>query len=116
MLTLLLACGLPPIALAAPFCLNFPGGTSQCVYSDGPQCAKEAAKQSGSCTVNPREVTTPTGTGFCLITGEGAVARCGYADGLTCARDAILQKGNCLESKNQYKRQVPDDYQPNVGR
>ena len=47
-------------ALAAPFCLVIPTATPQCMYVDGATCAAEAARQSGSCQVNPAEVRIPT--------------------------------------------------------
>lgn len=109
---------LPSItASAAPFCMNIPGATSQCIYYDGAQCQRDSARQNGSCDPNPSEIRpTKTGLGtFCMITPDGA-QRCGYGDGTVCSREAILQKGVCAKAEGTGPKVRPDDYNINANR
>jgi hypothetical protein len=104
-------------AMAAPFCLAVPGGSPQCMYVDGNQCAAEAARQNGSCIPNPAVGALPTSRvgEYCMILPIG-FTHCGYADGLACARDALQQHGVCAKSEGTLPQQVPDPFVPNAGR
>jgi hypothetical protein len=107
----------PISAIAAPYCLVLPNGAPLCMYVDGASCASDAARQNGSCQVNPAEVRLPTSRvgQYCLIMPTGS-SRCGYADGNLCAHDALAQKGACVLSAGATTERIPDAYAPNAGR
>ena len=105
-------------AHAAPFCLNLPGGGSQCIYADGESCARDANRATnGSCTVNPRELRLEPGTGgdYCVVSGEGATM-CGYADPTSCAHEASLHRSVCAKAPTREPQQLPNTFAPNAGR
>jgi len=110
---------MPVSAFAAPFCMNIPGTASQCIYVDGAQCARDAARQNGSCDVNPREVRPSARVAisgnYCVVTPEGG-SRCGYADGENCGRDALIQHGVCTKAVGTGPKQRPDQYNINANR
>jgi hypothetical protein len=110
--------GTPVVAMAAPFCLTMPAGsTPQCIYFDGAQCAREATRQNGECGLNAQEVSVPpSGTGtYCIVTVGGG-STCGYGDGTDCSRVAQRQKGVCVKSAGTPPKTIPDPYAPNAGR
>lgn len=104
-------------AVAAPFCLEVPGGTPQCIYVDGNECQTEANRQNGACQPNPTETSVPTSRigEYCLLLPAG-FTHCGYADGIACARDATQQHGVCTKSAGTIPQQLPDPFVPNAGR
>jgi hypothetical protein len=104
-------------AMAAPFCLEVPGGVPQCIYVDGNQCSTEANRQNGACLPNPAETSLPTSRigEFCMILPIG-FTQCGYADGIACSQDALKQHGICTKSAGTLPQQVPDPFVPNAGR
>ncbi len=104
-------------AMAAPFCLEIPGGTPQCIYVDGNECQVQANRQNGACVPNVAETTLPTSRvgEFCMILPIG-FTHCGYADGIACAQDALKQHGVCTKSAGTLPQQVPDPFVPNAGR
>jgi hypothetical protein len=104
-------------AMAAPFCLDIPGGTPQCMYVDGNECQRDAVRQNGSCVPNPAVNSVPTSRigEFCMILPIG-FTHCGYSDGTACAQDALKQHGVCTKSAGTLPQQIPDPYVPNAGR
>jgi hypothetical protein len=104
-------------AIAAPFCMVIPNAAPQCMYYDGAQCAHDAARQNGSCDVNPAEVKVAASRigDYCLVMPSG-YSVCGYSDGTVCARDALLQKGACARAAGALPQQLPNAYDPNAGR
>ncbi len=104
-------------AMAAPFCLEVPGGTPQCMYVDGNECQADAARQNGACVPNVTESALPSSRvgEFCMILPVG-FTHCGYADGIACAQDALKQHGVCTKSAGSLRQQVPDPFVPNAGR
>jgi hypothetical protein len=108
----------PALAVAAPFCLNFNnGGTPECIYFDGAQCARDAARQNAECGVNGNDIKVPpSGSGtYCVVTVGGG-STCGYGDGGDCSRVALRQKGVCVKSEGTPPKAIPDPYAPNAGR
>src|ERR1700761_4489472 len=104
-------------AMAAPFCLQMPGGALQCIYADGNECSNDANKQNGACVPNPGETAVPISGGvgeYCMILPAGST-RCGYADGIACSQDALKQHGVCTKRAGTIPQQVPDSFVPNAG-
>jgi hypothetical protein len=102
---------------AAPFCLALNGTAPQCMYVDGNECQRDAARQNGACVPNPANWTTPSSRvgEYCMILPIG-LTHCGYADGIACSQDALKQHGVCTKSAGTLPQQVPDPYVPNAGR
>lgn len=110
--------GTPVVTMAAPFCLIFNGGgTPECIYYDGAQCARDAVRQNAECGVNGQEIKVPpSGTGtYCVVIVSGG-STCGYGDGTDCSRVAQQQKGVCVKSEGTPPKITPDPYAPNAGR
>jgi hypothetical protein len=102
-------------AFAAPFCMVITGTSPLCMYYDGTQCAKDAARQNGACEPNPNELRAATSNygDYCMVTPEGA-SRCGYSDGTICSRDALIQKGVCTKAAGTGPKVRPDQYDTNA--
>lgn len=89
---------MPISAMAAPYCLQNQALPPQCIYDDPGDCARNATKQGGTCSVNSKETTLRTGFGnYCVVSSNGA-ANCFYHDRQTCTTAAQQAHGMCTEA------------------
>jgi hypothetical protein len=98
-------------AHASPLCVEVTGLPLQCLYSDPASCQHEAERQSGICTANPAEFTTPVGgSAFCVVE-SGNVATCAYADRATCASDARHKNATCIAATPAQPPKASDPFE-----
>jgi len=114
---LLLLCLLIPVrGNAAPICLQTQALGPQCIYYDAAECRKEAGRQGGICSANPKEVRVSPNVGqYCLLTSEH-VSLCVYSDRTSCDRDAARQGAVCAYSTGVAPSGAPDPYARIEGR
>jgi len=92
-LALLLALGVAPTVMAAPFCAVFSFG-KQCYYYSLAQCQRAAGSQ-GACIINEDEVKPPSGSArFCVVNSWGT--QCHYYDANSCRQAASSSGGACV--------------------
>lgn len=95
---LLLGMGLPPVAEAAPFCMQLGGIPPQCLYADPSSCQREASRNGGRCAVNPAEFKAPVNAlPYCLVESGGS-ASCVFSDYSSCQREVARRGGACIAS------------------
>ena len=110
LLSLLIGVIVPARAVAAPFCIENQALPPQCIYYDARECRKEAQRQNGVCSANPREVRlTPNVGQYCMVTSE-LVSLCVYADRGPCEDDARRQNGTCTSAPQIAPVGAPDPY------
>ena len=96
--SILLGLLIPVAGHAAPFCLGNESVPPQCIYYDANSCRKEAIRQGGICSANPRELHVSINIGkYCLVT-SGQVSLCVYLDRAHCDADAARQNGACVSA------------------
>jgi hypothetical protein len=101
-------------AHAALFCVEAIGISPQCLYDDARQCRQQALRDSGTCLVNPKAVTsTIGGERFCVVT-ENGLARCIFSDVANCEREAQLGNSVCMRNINPRENQNPYRYELNT--
>jgi hypothetical protein len=105
-----LALAAPPIALAAPFCVQTQAIPPQCIFVDAGSCNERATQLGGTCTINPGEVHVSAGLGhYCLLTSS-RVSDCIYADRGACESEAQHQHGVCIDAPNRPESPRADPY------
>jgi hypothetical protein len=95
---------------AAPICLQTQAIAPQCIYYDANQCRRDANRQGGICSANPREIRdTPNVGQYCLLTSE-RVSLCVYSDRASCDADAARQNAACTYATGRRPSGAPDPY------
>jgi hypothetical protein len=113
--TVLLGLLMPIGAHAAPFCIGSEALPPQCIYYDANSCAKEALRQGGICSANPKEVRMTTNVGqYCVVTGQ-QVALCYYSDRQSCTTAATRLQGACMSRPELAPSGAPDPYSSTAG-
>jgi hypothetical protein len=102
-------------AHAAPFCLGSEAIPPQCIYYDANSCSKEAIRQGGACSANPKEVRITTNVGqYCVVTSQ-QVTLCYYSDRGSCTNAAARQQGVCISRPDMAPSAAPDPFSSTAG-
>jgi hypothetical protein len=106
---------IPVGAQAAPFCIGSEAVPPQCIYYDANSCSKEAVRQGGICSANPKEVRITTNVGqYCVVTSQ-QVALCYYSDRASCANAATRLQGACISRPDVAPSGAPDPFSSTAG-
>lgn len=91
------------------FCLNAPGMQPQCIFYSADACREKTSKISqGFCSVNPDELTVPSGPRlWCLVTSD-RLKECFYDNLRSCEQSARTKNAICVRTdKNTATKYIP---------
>jgi hypothetical protein len=97
-------------ALAAPFCIENQALPPECNYYDASQCQTDAARQGGTCSANPQQLTLQPGIGQYCVTNSYGVSSCVYPDRGSCTAEAARENATCTAAPNIAPGRAPDPY------